>query len=242
MFYNFDIIVHKGGDIMKKGILSIILVSISLIFVLLISTLMVTNSKFIYNFSVDKFQLEVRGGIAKNDIESNYSYIVDYILGKEKSAEFKLPTLEYSEDGAVHFYEVRKLFDLAKISAVILFLALILSIGIYYINFRDLKLLKYTSLTLMFVPVFTALVASSNFNFFFTIFHKIFFNNNKWLFDPLTDPIINILPEEFFALCAALIVLITIVIGLILFIFYKILQSNKNNKRRNAYIDITSLN
>ena len=33
----------------------------------------------------------------------------------------------------------------------------------------------------------------------FTVFHKIFFTNNLWLFDESTDYMIRMLPEEFFS-------------------------------------------
>ena len=40
----------------------------------------------------------------------------------------------------------------------------------------------------------------------FTVFHSIFFpGKDNWLFDPATDPVILILPEEFFRSCAILI-------------------------------------
>ncbi|WP_252897795.1 lipoprotein intramolecular transacylase Lit [Amylolactobacillus amylophilus] len=37
-----------------------------------------------------------------------------------------------------------------------------------------------------------------NFDAFFVFFHGIFFHNSDWLFDPVTDPIINVLSENFF--------------------------------------------
>lgn len=224
---------------MKKNILCVLIVTISLVFILLISTLTITNSKFIYNMSIEKLDLANRGGIPKEEIVSNYSYIVDYILSVNTSEKFELPTLEYSEDGAVHFYEVRKLFDLAKIAAFILFIALILTMGIYYMNYKNWNPLSFSGFTLMLMPICTALIVSINFNFFFTVFHKIFFNNDKWLFDPVTDPIINILPEEFFALCAGLIVTLTMIIGLILVLcYYKFLS----NSKKKIHMDISSIN
>ena len=36
------------------------------------------------------------------------------------------------------------------------------------------------------------------FDQFFIAFHGLFFNNDAWLFNPLTDPIINALPEAYF--------------------------------------------
>ncbi|HCM13569.1 MAG TPA: TIGR01906 family membrane protein, partial [Lachnospiraceae bacterium] len=51
----------------------------------------------------------------------------------------------------------------------------------------------------------------------FVIFHKLlFFNNNDWLFNPVTDPVINILPETYFLHCALAIILF-IILGSIIF-------------------------
>ena len=37
------------------------------------------------------------------------------------------------------------------------------------------------------------------------IFHKLFFDNDYWIFDYRTDPIILLLPDEFFMHCALMI-------------------------------------
>lgn len=37
-----------------------------------------------------------------------------------------------------------------------------------------------------------------NFDASFRIFHRIFFTNNLWIFDPRSDYMINMLPEGFF--------------------------------------------
>ena len=36
------------------------------------------------------------------------------------------------------------------------------------------------------------------FDRFFVAFHEVLFRDNSWLFDPATDPIISVLPEQFF--------------------------------------------
>ena len=222
---------------MRKKLLSFFIVITCLLFVLLLSTLTITNLKFIYNHSIDNFQLVKRGGISKDEIIRNYSYITDYILSKNKSDKFELPTLKYSEDGAIHFYEVRQLFNLAKGASATLFITLVLLMRIYYKKFKDLKPLKFSGLTLIFMPLIVALIVSINFKFFFTIFHKIFFNNDKWLFNPITDPIINLLPEEFFALCGTLIILLTVVSGVVLLLGYITWSARRV---RESYITLTS--
>lgn len=39
---------------------------------------------------------------------------------------------------------------------------------------------------------------SIDFTSCFTLFHKLFFTNNLWIFDPETDYMIRMLPEGFF--------------------------------------------
>ncbi|MDE6591127.1 MAG: DUF1461 domain-containing protein, partial [Oscillospiraceae bacterium] len=49
-------------------------------------------------------------------------------------------------------------------------------------------------------------LAALDFDRAFVIFHALFFpGKTNWLFDPRTDQIINILPQEFFRNCAILI-------------------------------------
>ena len=47
------------------------------------------------------------------------------------------------------------------------------------------------------------------------------FNNDDWIFDPVTDPIINMLPESFFAQCAILIVLVMLIGAGLAYFFYR---------------------
>ncbi|WP_445449547.1 TIGR01906 family membrane protein, partial [Enterococcus faecalis] len=48
------------------------------------------------------------------------------------------------------------------------------------------------------VPIVIAFLMAVNFDRFFVLFHGVFFNNDAWIFNPATDPIINVLPETFF--------------------------------------------
>ena len=56
-------------------------------------------------------------------------------------------------------------------------------------------------------------LAALDFNRAFVVFHVLFFpGKDNWLFDPAEDPIINILPQEFFRNCA-LLILALLVLG-----------------------------
>ncbi|WP_390889719.1 lipoprotein intramolecular transacylase Lit [Latilactobacillus curvatus] len=54
------------------------------------------------------------------------------------------------------------------------------------------------------VPPILGFIASMNFDRFFITFHELLFRNLNWQFDPITDPIILVLPEVYFGLCFAL--------------------------------------
>ncbi|PFN28721.1 TIGR01906 family membrane protein, partial [Bacillus cereus] len=60
-------------------------------------------------------------------------------------------------------------------------------------------------LTIIF-PIALMLPIAINFEKSFVLFHKLLFSNDYWVFDPEKDPIILMLPEEFFmhAACAIL--------------------------------------
>lgn len=211
---------------MKKLTLNLLITTCGIIFVLLISTIVVTKFKPLYHYSIEILKIEDNSSISKEEMKQNYNYVIDYLFNNEKS--FNLPTLSSSEDGAVHFWEVKILFQLGIRVMIVSLILLIVSIIIYNKLYKDQLYLKYLSRGLLITPLTLALIISINFNYFFTIFHKMFFNNNKWLFDPRTDPIINILPEEFFALCAGAIGFLVIIIGLMVLLLNRYIKSKKS--------------
>lgn len=124
-------------------------------------------------------------------------YLVSPLVTKLQMTDF--PT---SINAAEHFYECKILFQIA----VTLFIigAIILYVVHHSRKYRDLFTLDKTSaLVFMILPLAILPFAMVNFDSFFITFHHLLFNNNNWLFDPATDPIINVLTEGFFAGCFA---------------------------------------
>ena len=58
------------------------------------------------------------------------------------------------------------------------------------------------------ITAILALIISGDFTKYFVIFHHIFFDNDLWILDPVTDMLINIVPEGFFMDTAARIALL----------------------------------
>ncbi|MEG1255700.1 TIGR01906 family membrane protein [Clostridium sp.] len=214
---------------MKKMTFSTVIVFLGIILVLLISTITVTKLKPIYDFSIIAFDIESKTDLSRKEMVDNYSYVVDYLLNNGNN--FKLPSLPFSDDGVIHFNEVRDLFNLAKIAILIISVFLTILLLIYRKLYRDFLYGKYIGIGLITIPIILSVIVSINFNFFFHMFHKMFFNNDKWIFDPKTDPIINILPEEFFAICGVAILTICILVGVIIYIAYFINIRHKKCKK-----------
>jgi integral membrane protein (TIGR01906 family) len=92
-----------------------------------------------------------------------------------------------------------------------------------YKNVKDKEydFLKLTSIFSIGIPAIIALIASADFDRAFVLFHKIAFRNNYWIFDARTDPVINILPENFFMHCFIMIVCIVIILSIISYMIYR---------------------
>lgn len=134
-------------------------------------------------------------------VMKNYTQLLDYLLSpfKEKLRMSDFPT---SASAARHFYECKLLFELAIIVFII---GLVILIFLKMRKrFNYIYLSRTTALIFMILPVIVLPFALMNFDEFFISFHHLLFNNSDWLFNPTTDPIINVLTEEFFAGCFAI--------------------------------------
>ena len=77
------------------------------------------------------------------------------------------------------------------------------------------------------IPASLGLLIAANWEWVFITFHKLVFQNDYWLFDPYTDPVITILPDEFFMHCAALIMILVLTGSLAFFAAWKKLTKKK---------------
>lgn len=197
---------------------------IGLIFTLLfisIAVVFTINFRPLYYMDVNLLHIEANSDIPKDIILKNYNALIDYCSPFFRG-DLKFPTFIASKSGLKHFAEVKVLFtDFYILGAVTLIMGII--IIIQKSKSKDYSYLCVASIMAIVLPLLLGFFMSLNFEQTFIIFHKIFFRNNDWMFDPLTDPVINILPEDFFLHCAILIVLIVVLfsIGFLLMYFYK---------------------
>ena len=86
---------------------------------------------------------------------------------------------------------------------------------------KEYRFFKLTAILTIVIPLILGFFAFIDFDRLFVMFHQLVFSNDYWLFNPRLDPIINILPENFFMHCFILIVFIVLFSA---FICYKIYQ------------------
>lgn len=197
----------------------------SIIFSVLIISLIIkftVGFKQLYYFDIDYLNIPMSSGLSKEEIKKNYDYMIDYNLGKENK-EFELPSIKSSKDGKFHFEEVRDIFqNIDKVLNISILLS-ILGIVINLIN-KNIEIFKTTSKALIIIPIISMLPLIVNFQGSFVLFHKIMFDNDYWIFDPDLDPVITILPEQFFFHAGIMILLLIIIASLINYLIYRILK------------------
>lgn len=205
-----------------KRLLNILLSFSLAIFIISSSIILGLKCKSIYYYDIDKLNITEMSGLSEDEIKLNYDYLIDYNLNRNVG-EFNLPTIKYSTEGKIHFEEVRDIFQIFinvfYITGIISLVGIILSI-----KNKNINILNTTSITTILLPIITAIPLLINFNYFFIKFHEMVFSNDYWIFDPLTDPVINILPESVFFHIGILILSIILLVSILLQIAYRLLS------------------
>ena len=169
-----------------------------------------------YHLHIGPLELEKASGLTAAQIRQAYGQVMDYCFGLRDT--FAAGVLRFSEEGASHFADVRVLFSLDL--AVLIFSAAVLLLLWFYCRHKAVVLHRFgghgpafwgcVGLGAAFVVI--GGLAATDFDRAFTIFHSIFFpGKDNWLFDPRYDPVINILPQEFFRNCAVLILAVLLI-------------------------------
>ena len=135
-----------------------------------------------------------------------------------------LPHFKMSANGLAHFKEVKHLFLL---TAVIFLVTIVPALRGWRRDFKSGRQWRYIRpmQVALVMPIVIGLIASVSFDRFFVLFHELLFRNLDWQFDPLLDPIILVLPEQYFMLC--FICFFVILEGLFLIILWRAKKSLK---------------
>lgn len=157
----------------------------------------------LYYHDMEALELVTYTGLPEEIIRENYDALIDYNMAWEDGV-LEFPTLPMSETGRIHFEEVKEIFDIFKYLAV--FGSILGAVGIGFMaKKKEYRYLKMTAIVSCGLPVVLGILVGLFWDKVFVIFHKLFFDNDYWIFDYRTDPIILLLPDEFFMHCALLI-------------------------------------
>ena len=166
-----------------------------------------------YYAQIEPLELEQSSSLSREEIIEAYDEVLDYCIGA--SDELSAGVLPFSESGSAHFADCRTLFILDLwlffgSMAVIVLLKL-------YEQRHELPRLRghgapfWGAVGSGSVLIVIGAAAATNFDRAFTVFHLLFFpSEDNWIFDPALDPIITLMPEEFFRNCAILILAVLI--------------------------------
>lgn len=216
---------HLDWGVVVKKYWNVIFSVIFSLFIILGVVRFTIGFKELYYFDIGYLDIPSMIGLPEEEIKLNYDYVIDYNFSKEPS-EFNMPTIKSSPEGQIHFEEVREIFrNVDKLFVV----CMIVSIIGLVINIKEkhFEFLKTTSKLIITIPLVLSLPVIIDFNKSFIIFHKLLFDNDYWIFDPNKDPVIKMLPEEFFFHAGIMILVLILLASIISYGTYKLLKRKK---------------
>ena len=176
------------------------------------------NFRPLFYMDMNHYHLSEATGYSNEEIRQNYNALIDYnSVFYRGNLEF--PTLPMSEPARIHFEEVKRIFVVIQLMFPI---TLVISfLGIWSLKKQKPAYLKLTSILTLALPALLGILIGLNWDQFFIKFHELFFNNDYWIFNEDTDPIILLLPDGFFMHCALTILGLIIIGCLVCFFLYR---------------------
>ncbi|MGL4454002.1 MAG: TIGR01906 family membrane protein [Sarcina sp.] len=204
---------------------------LSFILLICLNILILFNSKFLFKYFSLSNNTASKLAIPFETLIAEYEKIIVY-LRNPLITNLKFNHFTLSTNGQQHFLEVKLIltyiFMLASSIAIFLILYLIYKKFFYSKTILHQRVKNNFALCKKYynsILIATILILGSfiiiDFNKVFITFHKLFFDNDLWIFNETTDSIIKILPENYFMLCAIFILIMLIIESLIINISIK---------------------
>lgn len=162
-----------------------------------------------YSQKYEEYQIPQSIGISMPDLMQSTDNLLNYMDGKRDNLDFQMPIKGiqqefFSSRDKLHMIDVKNLVTKGKLIRNAAFGYAIIYIGFSYFIVKNkqkhfAKLSIYTFVAGLIPIVLLAILMNIDFYKYFTIFHKIFFNNDLWQLDPAADRLINMYPEAFFS-------------------------------------------
>ena len=158
----------------------------------------------LYYADISLLDIPEKFGYSEEICRENYNALIDYnVIGGPSELEF--PDMEMSEHGRIHFEEVKRIFIFMQIEA----LAGIAVLAAVYFRRKQKGWMHLTGFVTAAIAATVLMAIVIDWEWAFETMHSLLFDNDYWLFNPKTDPVIKILPDEFFMHCGIMIIGLT---------------------------------
>jgi integral membrane protein (TIGR01906 family) len=201
-----------------KNFLSIISGLITAVFIICAAVTITLNCRALYEADIENYRLVETTGMPKEEILDNYQAMIDYNnLGGPDTLSF--PTLSMSEGGRIHFEEVRTIFYTIEYAMIVCGAVTVFAL-IFTCRRKLYAYRLWTGIFTIALPAAVGLMAAVSWDSFFVFFHHVMFNNDYWIFDSATDPVITILPDGYFLHCVIMIIAVALAAAAAFIIWY----------------------
>ena len=197
---------------------------------LCISLEIITFSDWVYEYNWTRNQISQNTGLKTDQLNEVSDQIKGYFKDDQEKLEILLqqPGRQvfslFNQKEIDHMIDVKNLIQATllfeRIGLVLLLVFFIFFLfregsKIFYENFKRIILGSFLIWSiLLFLIIFGMIV---DFNYTFTLFHKIMFTNDLWILDPNADFLIMIFPQRFFLEISAAIIILFLLINLIIY-------------------------
>lgn len=173
------------------SIRAIVTVIVCLLFAVSVALFIVLNSSIVF-IHLPQSQLK----ISKENLQSDYWQIIKY-LQLPWIEQLRLTYLPITKHALIHFREVKSLILVDELVAIISGLSLpILLLKVKQQNQLWRLILPFKLMIVVLIVV--GFMGMTDFTNAFIQFHHLVFNNMNWVFNPKNDPVILLMPEQFF--------------------------------------------
>ncbi len=235
----------------KSMVLPVVMGICGMIFLISAATTITLNTRTLYVHDMKKYDLANYTGYSEEEILQNYDALISYNSIINEDELLTLPTLPQSDHARIHFMEVKKIFVHFQVAGAVTGYLVILYYGISKMSqwkrqYKAKKLpkgskeelaikanrkrvarsLKLTGLFSVIIPAALGVAIAVNWEWAFVTFHHIMFDNDYWIFNYRTDPIIDMLPDAYFMHCAIMIIALVVICSLLCFLRGKRILKN----------------
>ena len=189
----------------------------------------IVTSPIIYSLAIKWFDLSAVSGLSHEQLMENYNVLISYLVNPAIET-LEMPYFSSSENGLFHFEEVKFLFLMCFVVAIVGVIASV--VIILWIHKQKLQpwMERWFIVAIAFPLILLFLIVVA-FDQVFLLFHQILFRNDLWLFSPVTDPVITVLPESLFMILFVVAILIYEVLIYLIRLTVLFEPSRKQKKR-----------